>query len=106
MQQLKSRLRIDRSIMPDYTNFTWTMTSLPDENNDAVVEFGCDSSVQTINIPDVSSVEAVTYFLDTYTQSYVTSQAINQAANTNASGLSSLVNVPQTAPDIAPDSGD
>lgn len=82
----------------DPTNLTWTLKTEPDENNDASVEFGCNGSTQTIYIPDVSSVDAVTAFLNQYTLDYITGLQSEDQVTQNAPGLSSLVNQPQVAP--------
>lgn len=84
--------------MTDFTNKTWTLKSEPDADNNASVEFGCDGTTQIINIPDVSSVDAVTVFLNQYTLDYIAGLQQIAQATTNGSELSSLVNQPQTVP--------
>lgn len=84
--------------MTDFSNTTWTLKTAPDENNNAQVHFGCDDAIQTINIPDVSSVDAVTAFLNQYTLDYITGLQSVSDTTTNAPELASLLNQPQTAP--------
>lgn len=78
----------------DATNLTYTITSAPDADQNAVVTFGCDDSTQTIHLPDVGSADVVTQFLDEYTKGYVAGKQVEQAV---AADVANLVNQQQTA---------